>query len=545
MVDKLKFIGVDSISRRFVLATMMTVICICMLVWSQLYFEHKLINLHQQRSSLLALSNELLQIRRHEKDFMMRRELKYLSLIDQRGSVFSRKLTELKPIVKDLELSGNLIDESEKTFQDYLTSLHTMVKMAEKIGFTENEGEQLAFRTAIHELEAELAKKESWRLQALLLQIRRSEKDFMLRKKMQYVSKVRTNIQRLELALQDSGEQGSVALLRAYSEGFSNLVNSYQTLGLNHEQGMQRLFRDASHQLENTLRDIENTVSPRITEKERQVQLSRLVVIVINIGLLLFLMINSFRSIKKAMLFFMEFFNQSKTDMSSLDIDKFNLQEFKTMAEQANEMIEARKNAEFKLKNTMKELSEVNRDLEYLASRDGLTQIPNRRSLDKQLDIEWHRALRSGDQLSLILIDVDHFKAYNDHYGHAKGDQVLIHVARVLSEYVQRSGDFAARYGGEEFLVILPNTNDSGAMHVAQDLVKAVEQEQIPHDKSSISNVITISSGVYSGKPERFFSITSWIANADDALYQAKDNGRNQAISSGAPAEALEAESPT
>ena len=173
-------------------------------------------------------------------------------------------------------------------------------------------------------------------------------------------------------------------------------------------------------------------------------------------------------------------------------------------------------------------LEQANRELEELSLLDSLTNIANRRSFQNHLESEWKRAIRYQSSLSLIMIDIDFFKNYNDHYGHVAGDQCLRLVAKALQEQVQRPGDLASRYGGEEFAVILPDTSLENADSLAETIREAVESLGIPHAWSSIAPVITLSLGVSSIIPDSLKISEILVTTADQALYQAKNNGRNR-----------------
>lgn len=173
--------------------------------------------------------------------------------------------------------------------------------------------------------------------------------------------------------------------------------------------------------------------------------------------------------------------------------------------------------------------------LEQYAMLDGLTGIPNRRQFDERLDKEWRRSLRDGLPLSVIMLDIDHFKGFNDHYGHGAGDQCLQKVARTLSDTLVRAGDCLCRYGGEEFIALLPNTEATGTHEVAEHLRVAVESLAIPHNYSSVASVVTISLGTATFDPATFDTARgseigppSLIDRADAALYAAKKAGRNR-----------------
>ena len=166
--------------------------------------------------------------------------------------------------------------------------------------------------------------------------------------------------------------------------------------------------------------------------------------------------------------------------------------------------------------------------LAELSLIDPLTQIPNRRRLDESLENEWKRAQREGKPLSILMIDIDHFKAYNDTYGHSAGDACLCQVARALMEGVSRPGDMVARYGGEEFAVILPGTDLQPATHIANHLRERILDLEIPHHKSSTTTRVSVSIGcastngkIYSSSPVEL------LRQADARLYQSKKLGRN------------------
>lgn len=165
--------------------------------------------------------------------------------------------------------------------------------------------------------------------------------------------------------------------------------------------------------------------------------------------------------------------------------------------------------------------------LRRLSSLDGLTGIANRRHFDEQFIQEWRRALQGDLPLSLIMADIDHFKDFNDTYGHQQGDECLKKVALALKETLNRPGDLVARYGGEEFAIILPNTDLSGALIVAEALRANIESLKIIHESSLVSRYITISLGAAAITPGHHTSPEELIAETDRALYQAKRNGRN------------------
>jgi len=183
-----------------------------------------------------------------------------------------------------------------------------------------------------------------------------------------------------------------------------------------------------------------------------------------------------------------------------------------------------------KLLEMSRDLAAANRELENLSRQDGLTEIANRRYFDTYLLTEVKRASRERQPLSLILADVDYFKAFNDCYGHQAGDDCLRRVASALKAVGRRPADLAARYGGEEFAMVLPSTAMEGAVDVAKSLARAIDALAIPHVRSGVSTNLTLSQGIASLIPVHDTKSETIIEFADQALYQAKQQGRNRYV---------------
>ena len=175
---------------------------------------------------------------------------------------------------------------------------------------------------------------------------------------------------------------------------------------------------------------------------------------------------------------------------------------------------------------TLKAQSDLLRQWVYI---DGLTGVHNRRHFDERLAAEWGRAVRNGTPLSVVLLDVDFFKRYNDHYGHQAGDDCLRQLAATLRVRMKRPGDFVARYGGEEFVCLMPDTDLPGALELAQQLGAAVAALGLPHAASDVAGVVTISLGVCTKRDSAVGSAAALLREADAQLYIAKSRGRHQA----------------
>jgi diguanylate cyclase (GGDEF)-like protein/PAS domain S-box-containing protein len=185
-------------------------------------------------------------------------------------------------------------------------------------------------------------------------------------------------------------------------------------------------------------------------------------------------------------------------------------------------------------KRSEQQLQDAYRAVEALALTDGLTGLANRRRFDQYLATEWRRGMRARQPLSLLMLDVDLFKPYNDSYGHQRGDSCLKQIAESCMDVVSRPGDLVARFGGEEFVVTMPNTEGEGAMQVAEEICEALRSRRLPHNESPLG-IVTISIGCATLVPAFGKHAPDLIAIADHALYAAKHNGRNQVCLGDAP----------
>lgn len=209
----------------------------------------------------------------------------------------------------------------------------------------------------------------------------------------------------------------------------------------------------------------------------------------------------------------------------------------------AEAVLQAKMKAMTRIAALRKRLSVANRLLKEQASRDGLTGLSNRRHMDLTLDLAWSEARESGRPFALLMLDIDHFKKYNDRYGHQAGDRCLASVAGALRSHIHRATDLVARYGGEEFAVLLPDTDASGARYMAEHLLRAVATLGLAHEASPVGPHVTLSIGASTSRshdrgPRPADSrlgglikpaMADLVAAADQALYAAKEGGRRQA----------------
>lgn len=193
--------------------------------------------------------------------------------------------------------------------------------------------------------------------------------------------------------------------------------------------------------------------------------------------------------------------------------------------EQRNIELQAAKKV---MEKIMGELQAANEKLKVLSAQDGLTGVSNRRVFEEYLEREWRCAQRQKEPITIIMLDVDYFKMYNDTYGHFLGDECLKRIATVLTESAKRSGDLVARYGGEEFVIVARNTDATGAQVLAEKIRHAVAALKVPHDMSKVAPHVTVSLGIATTIPAFNTSYRRIMETADKALYRAKREGRNR-----------------
>ena len=201
------------------------------------------------------------------------------------------------------------------------------------------------------------------------------------------------------------------------------------------------------------------------------------------------------------------------------------------VAQRTRELQEANQRLEEEIalrRRAEEDLLQSNAELQVLAHTDRLTGVANRNQLDHQLAMEWQRHRREQKPIALLMIDADHFKAYNDCFGHLAGDRCLIRIAEVVKRTCSRPGDLLARFGGEEFVLLLPNTDCPGAITVAERVQEALEHQAIPHPKAVVAGRVSVSIGIATQIPDTYNTPQDLLASADAALYRAKAGGRNR-----------------
>ncbi|WP_102798766.1 hypothetical protein [Bowmanella denitrificans] len=348
----------NSIKYRLLLIILVCVLGMLLLMISQFHSTQRLIELNQQRLQLLQLNNELLQMRRHEKDFLLRFDMRYAEQLNERAASLAAQLAALSEQINTLTLPAQQVQGMLDALFAYQRRFDKLVELQSRIGFDEQQGEQGRFRQAIHALETRLSDQAQW--QILLLQMRRSEKDFMLRKRMEYAQRQQAVYEQLEYAISQSAARDAlVPLLQRYQQGFLQLVESNRQIGLNHELGLKGQFRAQAHLLEQRLTRLELALQPILAEQQREVERNGMLIMSMTLFALLLLLIQSFVTFQRAFSAFIQFFYRCKREYQRLDERKLGFAEFRSLAAVANEMVESRLEMERELKETKQELARL------------------------------------------------------------------------------------------------------------------------------------------------------------------------------------------
>ncbi|MDP5039631.1 MAG: hypothetical protein NWQ26_02010 [Paraglaciecola sp.] len=359
----------NSIKTRLVLIISICLFGMLILVVNQIYNTQRLVKLNNQNKQLLKLSQGLLQLRRHEKDFMLRLDPHYIEMFRQRAEQFSEQIEQIKSYFDEFTQSERAFNELHSSFVLYHSQFLALSRLQQQIGLDENKGYQGQFRQATHALEQELIAQKRVNMHIVLLQIRRSEKDFLLRKNRQYVEQEQRLYQQLQAAMH-SLEPNDEALLQGhldtYQQGFMQLVAAYQEMGLDHNSGLQGQFRQQAHELEAQLNEVSHQFEILISEAEYQVERNSLLIMAVTSLILIVVLLRSYLTFQRAFLNFVMFFYRCKREYQHMDSNKLGFAEFKYLATIANEMIDARRDIERQLQAAHQHIAKLKQEPEQI-----------------------------------------------------------------------------------------------------------------------------------------------------------------------------------
>ncbi len=355
-------IHLDSIKTRLLLIITVCVLGMLLLVGSQIYYTQKWVDLNEKNKSLLRLGQDFLQLRRHEKDFLLRLDLKYTDKFTHQAKRFLTQLTAVQALDKQSPQNQQVFDELFNSFHLYQQQFVSLVETRIAMGLDENSGHQGGFRQAAHALEAKLAEAEFLHMYQLLLQMRRAEKDFLLRKNLKYVNKERalysTLTQRIEAQSPFQYSQ-LMPLLIKYQHEFMQLVDAYRYVGLNHNTGLQGHFRDQAHLVEQNFVNLDHHLQQQVTAAQRRVEITSVMIMLSTTATLIILLIRSFLTLQRAFNNFGMFFYRCKREYQHMDEKSVGFSEFKYLAAIANEMIDSRRKIEQELRAAQDEITRL------------------------------------------------------------------------------------------------------------------------------------------------------------------------------------------
>lgn len=349
----------NSLRHRLIVLILICLIAMLTLVFSQVFYINRLVRAQTDSTTLLQLNNELLQLRRHEKDFMLRLDPLYATRFNDRKGELESELAKLESIFDSYSLPREQLAGIRSSFARYTREFTNLVELQIAIGMDESSGQQGEFRRNIHALEEALANEGLDSLSLLMLQLRRHEKDFLLRLDLSYSDQGQKTYEELRQLLLASSLADQVPVLDNYQQGFSEIVTSYQNIGLSPELGVQGEFRDAAHELESQFIELGQTLNPLIERREKDLKVNGFVITIFTALVLLTLLVRNFVRLQKALSSFLLFFHQSKRSYQPLDVKKMGFTEFETLATVANEMVDSRRGMEDDLKKAQDTAAEL------------------------------------------------------------------------------------------------------------------------------------------------------------------------------------------
>ncbi len=326
----------------------MTLICVvgmATLMANQHYFTQQLVALNQQRDVLLRLSTDLLQMRRHEKDFLLRHQVSYFNQFNNRAEQFSVRLDEFSQFFVEYDNETGAIGGLAQAMQAYQNGFEEVVSLQNQIGLTESEG----LRGEANAIAAQLIRQRFFsgneRAKGILLGVKLAEQKFLSTSDTQYREQFFSGIGELKQLVPD----GSLTLLEQYDNNFTKLSGAMSAMGLSHNEGLRGQFRRQAHDVEGKLNEIDEALQPIIEEQERTVQLYSLLIAALTSIVLVLVLVKSFATFHRAFSNFVMFFYRCKRQYQKIDPRQLGFAEFKSLAELANEMVESRKAIEQRL----------------------------------------------------------------------------------------------------------------------------------------------------------------------------------------------------
>lgn len=354
----------DSIKNRLLLITGVCLLGMLLLIANQLYFSDRLVELHRQSNLLLSLSNDLLQMRRHEKDFLLRKDSRYYQQFEARAKQFNADLEQVARVLSRYHLAEELTAQMRTSFEQYHALLGDMVALQIRMGLSAQQGEL----GKLDELTRQLAQQVSSQpvaVQALFWQLLAIERTYLVSLDQADADTFNQRMQALRQALPASA-RGLLPLLNEYQTHFNQLHQMQLLMGQDHNQGLQGEFRKQAHLVEENLQIIDNSLQPLIESEGFQIKMNGILIMALTCGALVLLLLRSFVTFQRAFANFVMFFYRCKREYQHMDERKLGFAEFKSLANVANEMVDARRETELQLKLAQKNIKSLQEEVKQL-----------------------------------------------------------------------------------------------------------------------------------------------------------------------------------
>jgi len=344
----------DSIKSRLVLMTLICVIGIGMLVASQHYFTQQLIGLNQQRDALLRMGQDLLQMRRNEKDFLLRNDTEYFDKFLQQSYLYKDRLNTLVPMFNEYQLPIADVESLSASLEAYSNVFQQVVSLQERIGLTQRDG----LRGRIGELETALSDATyslNSQAKSRLIDLQLATRNYQITQEGHYAKLMSDMSERL---VADYGNNSLPnATVTQYREALLQLVDAYTTFGVTHNEGLRGEFRQSAHNVETQLQGVDTALQPMIEQQESKVRIYSLCIAALTSVVLILVLIKSFATFHQAFVNFLTFFYRCKRQYQVIDTRKLGFAELKSLAELANEMVESKRDIEARLASVEAELA--------------------------------------------------------------------------------------------------------------------------------------------------------------------------------------------
>lgn len=516
-----------SLLKQLRLLSITVIGCFAVLVFNYHVYDTSSDDIKSQLDNINEMKVSLFKLRNNEKNFLLQGDPKNLTEFKLQSNNF----IENSYAIAKQHFSGTKdnIDILEN-FGRYYASFNNVSDAIARLGMTDSQGLIYYVAENVNDLGGVFLDSGMKDDAFMLLHLKNNLSSFYQLKRTVKSNDFDFYLERAESAIlnndfENYNKEDLLSKIAYIRENIAIAIDLKKELGDSESVGLQQQLKKAGELLEADLNRLIDCVESIQSTKNSDLKLQFLVIAALSIAILLFLLANVFYNIYTSINILTVHTKNSHDNPCYLDTKTLYVPEFKQLGNYMNLMLEAREAINDELKQSLNDVSNLNEELTKTVHLDPLTGIGNRRHFDNALDREFKRAQRDNTCLSIIMIDIDHFKKYNDGYGHQGGDAALRRVANILAASLSRETDVIARFGGEEFSLVLPNTDACGAMQVANNIQENIKNAHIKHEFSD-AGYLTVSSGSYTETVSQESDVKKWLNLSDEALYAAKELGR-------------------